>query len=79
MLCIRSDAADDLETRKIYQIVPDVAAAREGFARVIDESGEDYLYPTDYFLPLRLPAAVSRRLVSPPHFARPSGRRAAAR
>ncbi len=65
VLCIRNDGAEDLETRKVYQILPDREAASEGYARIIDESGEDYLYPADYFVPLRLPAMVAREWVLP--------------
>jgi hypothetical protein len=79
VLCIRNDGAEDLEPRKVYQVVPDVAAAREGYARVVDESGEDYLYPADYFVPLRLPAAISRQLPLPSASARQPTRRAASR
>ncbi len=49
-----------LELRKIYQVIPDKAASRLHQLRVIDESGEDYLYPEDYFVPARLPQAVER-------------------
>ena len=52
---------EDLEARKLYQILPDREAAREGYIRVVDESGEDYVYPSDLFVPVRLPAAVVRR------------------
>jgi hypothetical protein len=64
LLCIRNDGADDLEPRKVYQVLSDRSAAREGYARVIDESGEDYLYPAEYFVPVKLPVAVSRKWVS---------------
>ena len=60
VLCVRSNGSDDLEPRKVYQAVPDRKAEREGYLRVIDESGEDYLYPSEYFVPVRLPAAVVR-------------------
>ncbi len=79
VLCIRNHGSDDLEPRKVYQVLPDRAAAREGLARVIDESGEDYLYPVEYFVPLRLPGAVSRKLASRSGNARQPVRRAAAR
>jgi len=65
LLCVRNDGADDLEPRKVYQALPDPGAAREGYARVIDESGEDYVYPADYFVPVRLPVVVARALLSP--------------
>ena len=79
VLCIRNDGADDLEPRKVYQVVTDRSAAREGYARVIDESGEDYLYPAEYFVPVRLPRAVSRQWVSFSEGARQPGRKAFAR
>lgn len=65
VLCIRNDGADDLELRKIYQVVPDPPAVREGYVRVVDESGEDYLYPAEYFVPVRLPVAIAQELVLP--------------
>ncbi len=63
-LCIRDDASEDLEQRKLYEVLPDRDAAREGYLRVVDESGEDYLYPSELFVSVRLPAAVARRLMS---------------
>ena len=65
LLCVRNDGADDLELRKVYQVLPDPAAAREGYVRVVDESGEDYLYPADYFVPVRLPVVIARAFLSP--------------
>jgi hypothetical protein len=65
VLCIRSDGADDLEARKLYQVLPDRAALLEDHVRVVDESGEDYLYPADYFVPVTLPAAIARELAAP--------------
>jgi hypothetical protein len=47
-----------LEIRKIYEILPDEKAAKHGLVRVIDESGEDYLYPKDFFVPIELPEAA---------------------
>jgi hypothetical protein len=49
-----------LELRKIYSIVPDKTASRLRQIRVIDESGEDYLYPENCFVPVQLPQAVER-------------------
>ncbi len=65
MLCVRNKGCDDLELRKVYQVLPDASAAKEGYVRVIDESGEDYLYPADYFLPIALPDAVAEELAVP--------------
>lgn len=54
-LCIENRDCADLEKRKVYQIIPDENAAREGYIRVIDESREDYLYPTAYFVIVNVP------------------------
>jgi hypothetical protein len=79
VLCIRNDGAEDLEPRKVYQVLSDRPAAREGYARVIDESGEDYLYPAEYFVPVKLPLAVSRKWVSLSNGVRQPARRVTAR
>ena len=63
-LCVEDGGMEDLEARKIYQLLPDREANREGYVRVIDESGEDYMYPSDLFVPVKLPAAVVRRFKS---------------
>lgn len=55
VVCVRNDECEDLEVRKIYQVLPDKRAARDGYLRVVDESGEDYLYPESYFAPIKLP------------------------
>jgi len=49
-----------LEARKVYQVIPDTAAAQRHFVRIIDESGEDYLYPENYFVPIEVPQAAAR-------------------
>lgn len=64
-LCVRTNGSEDLEQRKVYQVLRDRVASREGYVRVIDESGEDYLYPTEYFVPVNLPAAVVHELQLP--------------
>jgi hypothetical protein len=64
-LCIRNEGCDDLQLRKAYQVLPDASATKEGYVRVIDESGEDYLYPADFFLTVALPASVAERLAVP--------------
>ena len=53
-----------LEVRKIYQILSDRKAAKNNLIRVIDESGEDYLYPASYFVAIDLPEAVTSALIS---------------
>jgi hypothetical protein len=62
-ICIRNTNAEDLELRKVYQVLPRKSPSEEGFLRVIDESGEDYLYPADYFILLDLPQVVERALL----------------
>ena len=62
LLCVRNRGCEDLELRKLYERLPDTVATREGYVRVVDESGEDYMYPSDLFVPVKLPAAVVRRL-----------------
>lgn len=51
-----------LEVRKVYEVLPDAAAATHNLVSVIDESGEDYLYPAYYFVPIELPEAVTEAL-----------------
>jgi len=52
-----------LELHKIYRAVPDEAAVREGDVRIIDESGEDYLYPAEWFVPVEVPRQVESSLL----------------
>jgi hypothetical protein len=52
-----------LEMHKIYQVLPDEDAESDGDFRVIDESGEDYLYPAEYFVLMELPQAVEKSLL----------------
>jgi len=54
-LCIENKECEDLEKRKIYRVLPDDEAANEGYLRIVDESGEDYLYPQSYFILVDLP------------------------
>lgn len=56
VICVRNEQYQAaLEKRKIYQLLPDTEAVKYGQLRVIDESGEDYLYPKEYFIPIDLP------------------------
>lgn len=63
VVCINSDDPDLLTPRRIYQVLPDTGAAKSNFIRVIDNEGEDYLYPADYFLALELPRKVEEALL----------------
>jgi hypothetical protein len=64
VVCVKNEGCEDLEVRKIYQVLTDVAAAEDDYIRVIDESGEDYLYPAIYFFPVELPQAAEKALLS---------------
>ena len=61
-LCIENKECEDLEKRKIYAVLPDDEAAKDGYLRIIDESGEDYLYPAGFFFMVELPQTVERAL-----------------
>jgi len=64
-LCLRNKGYEvSLERRKIYQVVPDRDAATHGQLRVIDESGEDYLYPATLFVPIKLPRTLRRAVLA---------------
>jgi hypothetical protein len=52
-----------LQIRKLYQSIPDDQAAKRHYVRVIDESGEDYLYPEQYFVPIQLPQSAERAVL----------------
>ncbi|MDL1911565.1 hypothetical protein FBQ81_12895 [Chloroflexi bacterium CFX6] len=61
-ICIQSDDPDLLTPRMIYEILPDENAARSNYVRVIDNEGEDYLYPAGFFLLMDFPNEVKRTL-----------------
>ena len=61
VVCLRNKGYEvSLERRKIYQVLPDPEAAKVKQVRVIDESGEDYLYPQSFFAPIELPQPLRR-------------------
>jgi hypothetical protein len=62
VVCTQGGDDEELIVRKIYEVLPDPVAAKDGYLRVIDESGEDYLYPASYFVPIRLPQTVKQAL-----------------
>lgn len=64
VVCVRNEDCEDLEIRKIYQVLPDADAAEDDYIRVVDESGEDYLYPASYFLTIELPKDVEKALLA---------------
>ena len=62
-ICIKTDDADLLTPRKIYQVLPDESAARSHYVRVIDNEGEDYLYQANFFIFMEFPHAVEQALL----------------
>ena len=63
-VCIRNSGFDaSLEVRKLYPVLEDPDAEANDLIRVIDESGEDYLYPEEYFVPIKLPQAAERAVL----------------
>lgn len=62
-ICIQSDDPDLLTPRMIYEIIPDESAAKSQHVRVIDNEGEDYLYPADFFLFMDFPKEVKETLL----------------
>jgi hypothetical protein len=64
VICITNKGHDDLEVWKVYRVLPDAKAAKLGCLRVVDESGEDYLYPAKCFVSVSFPKAVRERLAA---------------
>ena len=58
-ICIENEGYQaSLEKHKIYPVVPDPEAEMHGDLRIVDESGEDYLYPADWFVVVQVPEKV---------------------
>ncbi len=65
VVCINNkDYAASLEVRKIYQVLPDSDSNRHQMIRIIDESGEDYLYPNSSFMPIELSASLQQAILT---------------
>ncbi len=62
-LCLNNGGCGDLVPRKVYRILPDKKAAADGLIRIVDGSGEDYLYPSNYFALVRVPAEAARKIL----------------
>jgi hypothetical protein len=64
LICVENKGyAVSLEKRKIYVALPDSMALKHGQVRVIDESGEDYLYPKSFFLPITIPQSLQKAIL----------------
>jgi len=65
VVCLKNKGYEvSLELRKIYQVLPDADAAKHRQLRVVDESGDDYLYPANYFAPIELPDPVRKAVLA---------------
>jgi len=62
MICIKNGGCEDLSPRKVYQVLPDASAIKDDYIRIIDDSGQDYLYPADYFFRIELPQRAEQVL-----------------
>ena len=67
-ICISDGGyVDDLKARTVYQVIADETAARSNYLRVIDETGEDYLYPANLFVPIETPREAEEALLVSAH------------
>src|SRR4051794_38229780 len=62
-LCLKSKVNIDLDPGKLYRVLPDKKSRSIGYIRVIDDSGDGYLYPASYFRIIRLPTKIAKKLV----------------
>jgi hypothetical protein len=62
-ICVDTDDPDLLTLRMVYEILPDESATKSDYLRVIDNEGEDYLYPAKYFMLVNFPQQVKRALL----------------
>ena len=65
VLCIdNTDYKASLIPGKVYRLIPDLAAAKDDFIRIVDESGEDYLYHKDHFVFVDFPPSVKKQILA---------------
>lgn len=65
VICVQGQDDGDLEAGKVYRVLPDAQADQVGCLRIIDESGEDYLYPQNRFVFVELPQEAQTKLIAP--------------
>ena len=63
-VCVADDGSDDLSAGMLYRVLPDEKAGKEGLLRVVDDSGEDYLYPSGRFVIVTVPESEEARLLA---------------
>ncbi len=61
-ICIRTDDPDLLTPRRVYEVLPDESAAKSKYIRVVDNEGDDYLYPANYFVFVDFSPAIKQAL-----------------
>jgi hypothetical protein len=64
VICVNGGESDDLQIWKLYRVLADEKGATENYLRVVDDSGEDYLYPASRFVGVDFPASVSSQLLA---------------
>jgi hypothetical protein len=64
VICLRTEGAEDLEVRKVYRVLADESASARGHLRIVDESGEDYLYPAEWFVAVEVPEEAEEALAA---------------
>lgn len=64
VVCVSNDGSDDLTAWKLYRVLLDGNAAEEGYLRIVDDSGDDYLYPAQRFIEVDIPAAAQQALLA---------------
>lgn len=63
-ICVSSEGCDDIQVWKLYRLLPDVQAAADNYLRVVDDSGEDYLYPGKRFVVVEFPEIVAQQILA---------------
>jgi hypothetical protein len=64
-ICVQNDGYPaSLELWKVYRMIPDRRAAKDQLVRIVDESGEDYLYDQNWFVPIKLPTAAKEAMLA---------------
>jgi hypothetical protein len=64
VICVNGAESDDLQIWKLYRVLADEKGAEENYLRVVDDSGEDYLYPASRFVGVDFPESVSSQLLA---------------
>lgn len=64
VICTKNEDCEDLALFKVYPVLADENAAKVDYIRIIDDSGEDYLYPSDYFMPISLTEEIEKIILS---------------